>query len=343
MGNERKQRIPAAETRVPTSYVRHIAESLVSQGYALGSLLAGTGLRESLFQHPDREISFEQQLQVYENAARMHRDPAFGLGLGSTLRPGDHGVLGYAVYSSADLAQALRIVERFQHLVGPLLSVSMDAAGDHFAVELQSAAPLGAAERLARDEYLALIGVGLLGISEPPTQPIEVSLEYEVEDLATYEAFFDCPVRTVKGEPTALWVRYRDLKRPLNMADPDLAAICEARCDELLKRLGGSEASIEAVRRAIVTEPRQCRSMGLTAERLHMSERTLRRKLSEHGTSFRTIRDEVFADLATKYLVETTLPIDEIADLLGYQDPPNFYRAFRRWTGRSPTDVRQKG
>lgn len=77
------------------------------------------------------------------------------------------------------------------------------------------------------------------------------------------------------------------------------------------------------------------------AEYLHMSDRTLKRQLAAEGTSFSTLVDEVRYRHATSLLSRTDYSLEQIADELGYSDVANFSRAFKRWSGRSPSNWRK--
>ena len=83
------------------------------------------------------------------------------------------------------------------------------------------------------------------------------------------------------------------------------------------------------------------KSVGLVAERLGMSERTLRRKLEQEGTSFRELIDELRAHAAIKYVRDTDLTIEDVAYALGFIDAAAFRRAFRRWTKSAPHEYRR--
>ena len=73
-----------------------------------------------------------------------------------------------------------------------------------------------------------------------------------------------------------------------------------------------------------------------------MTARTLQRRLAEEDTSFARLGDEVRRAFAEKYLAEDRLPIAEVAYLTGFGDPSNFHRAFRRWTGLTPREFRER-
>jgi AraC-like DNA-binding protein len=82
-------------------------------------------------------------------------------------------------------------------------------------------------------------------------------------------------------------------------------------------------------------------SLESLAERLHMTPRTLRRRLAERGTTYRRLVEEVRRDLACALLHDPELPIQTVAVRLGYEDPASFTTAFRRWVGSSPAQYRR--
>ncbi|MFO0658260.1 MAG: helix-turn-helix transcriptional regulator [Polyangiaceae bacterium] len=77
------------------------------------------------------------------------------------------------------------------------------------------------------------------------------------------------------------------------------------------------------------------------AKRLKMSERSLQRKLASEGVSFDALLDEIRRDLALRYLSDRNIAIAEVAFLLGYSEPSPFHRAFKRWTGTTPSEARR--
>jgi AraC-like DNA-binding protein len=88
--------------------------------------------------------------------------------------------------------------------------------------------------------------------------------------------------------------------------------------------------------------PRGTPALAAVSRRLGIGERTLQRRLKERGTSLRGLVDEVRRELAVRHLESDRLAIGEIAYLLGYADPPAFAHAFKRWTGRSPSEARRR-
>src|SRR5262249_51637173 len=132
------------------------------------------------------------------------------------------------------------------------------------------------------------------------------------------------------------------LEIPLLRADAALQAILEAQVMAVIEKLPRGEATTDAVRRYLAGglgdgQP----TLEQIAPRLHMSPRTLHRRLEEEGTSFRQVLSEVRRELAARHLSEGRLAIGEIAFLLGFSEPSAFHRAFKRWTGHAPLAWRE--
>jgi len=110
----------------------------------------------------------------------------------------------------------------------------------------------------------------------------------------------------------------------------------------MLQKLPKGEADTDAVRRCLAGD--LCNgqpTLQQIAPRLHMSPRTLHRRLDDEGTSFRHVLTEVRRELAARHLTERRLGVSEIAFLLGFSEPSAFHRAFKRWTGHAPLAFRE--
>jgi len=130
-----------------------------------------------------------------------------------------------------------------------------------------------------------------------------------------------------------------DLSLPIPTADQTVADLCERIATQIAEQQGGS-VSIR-VRQALMKhlskgDPRR----ETMASILCMSERTLQRRLTEEGTSFAELVDEVRREMAQRYFRHSQFSPTEITFALGFSDPSNFYRACKRWFGRSPSTMR---
>jgi AraC-like DNA-binding protein len=132
------------------------------------------------------------------------------------------------------------------------------------------------------------------------------------------------------------------LDAPLATAEPRLHALLVDQADRMLALPRHADDVRGRVQRAIASElsegdPSICR----IAEKLHMSPRTLERRLEREGTTFSAVQDALRRDLALRYVENASLELTEVAFLLGFSQTTGFHRAFKRWTGQTPLEHRR--
>jgi AraC-like DNA-binding protein len=173
-----------------------------------------------------------------------------------------------------------------------------------------------------------------------PLQGVELGFAYpEPAYGARYAEVFGCPLAF--DQPyhfISLPTEY--LARPMALANPATVQMCEQQCEALLATLDVQEGLLTRIRRLLLARPGEFPDLDSAARELHTSGRSLRRHLSSLGTTYQQVLDDVRKRLALQYLTTTHLPLYEIALLLGFNDQSNFRRAFRKWTGKLPTDYR---
>jgi AraC-like DNA-binding protein len=133
--------------------------------------------------------------------------------------------------------------------------------------------------------------------------------------------------------------------RPVLTADPLLSRVVVRHAEALLAERPAAETTAGTVRRMLTRllgdDEAGCSLTAVSAS-LHMSERSLQRRLADEGVSFDALLDELRRELALRYLADEKVAIAEIAYLLGYSEPSAFHRAFKRWTGTTPAEARQQ-
>jgi AraC-like DNA-binding protein len=155
-------------------------------------------------------------------------------------------------------------------------------------------------------------------------------------DIQPYRDWFGCPVLFDQPQTS---VRFPQALLTLPMRQPDtvLLSILERQADDLLAQLPPSGDFEQAVRRCIARLVREGQpELDRVANELHVSARTLHRRLAVDGINFRALRESIRQHLAEDYLAEPSLQLAEIAQLLGYSEQSAFTRAFRRWSGQTP-------
>jgi AraC-like DNA-binding protein len=156
-----------------------------------------------------------------------------------------------------------------------------------------------------------------------------------------YERLFDCPI-LFDAEAIEIHLSSESLDVPLEMSDAEMARICEERCEMILARLGVAGGFVDRVRAELLSGPRRFPDLDTVARAMAVSPRTLCRRLNEEGASFRQVLDDVRKSLALDYVESSDLPLQQIAALLGYEEPANFHRAFRKWVGVTPGRYRRR-
>jgi AraC-like DNA-binding protein len=178
-----------------------------------------------------------------------------------------------------------------------------------------------------------------------PQEPIALEVTFQhppapESALSELKELLACPVR-FNAEATRLTLRGSILDCPLRAPNPGLFDYLGRHAAELQRRVQSAATVSARVRELVAAHVREGEpAQASVARRLGMSERTLQRRLNDEGVAFATLVEEVRAELARLYLGDPKLAVFEVAFLLGYSEPSAFNRAFRRWTGMSPSQFR---
>jgi AraC-like DNA-binding protein len=173
--------------------------------------------------------------------------------------------------------------------------------------------------------------------------PLEVAVERERPSGAPrFEEWFRAPIVWSAPQPSLL-CRREDLTRPLVTTNPDMVLASEKLVTDYLARLDRDDVVARVKRELLGFFPAGVPAQSAVARTLGLSARTLHRRLADAGTSFVDLLDETRRELATGYIQRTDYAVGEVAYLLGFAETSSFNRAFRRWTGKSPSEFRRTG
>ena len=282
---------------------------------------------------------------VLRLAIPLIRDPAFGLQAARCWHPSELGVLGYAWLSSSTLRTGLERAVRYSRLVGERGAIEIEDIRQGLKVRFWARRGNPAAVPVAAvfvDIVMALL-LDLCRMNAGASlRPVAATLRRKKPDPAdAYERFFGCPVQ-FGVEENAFVLATRDADRQLPSANRQLAAVFDRMLIEELARL--DKADVVSRCRAAVLEHLSS-GEGTeedTAKELYMSPRTLQRKLAEANTTYVQLVDDTRKDLALRYIEDPRRSVTDITFSLGFSQPSAFTRAFKRWTGLSPSDYRTK-
>lgn len=318
-------------------YARRVLDAARAQGVAIEPLCEVVRLPVPPYPDPDRRISVDQFVRLWGAVMEIVHDDAFPLRVAQATGVAELGILGLACKTCATVKDAIDRARRFLPLVTDAARWEVVRTRDGVDLVLKRGASLRPDLRyidefvLAEFMWAARIMTGIdwapraVHFAHPaPANPVEI------------HAFFGVPVQF--ASPTSkLVIGHKVLELPLVKADHELSTFLERHAEALLDKVVAEEPLLDAVRRTIARLLGEKETtIEAVATALATSERTLRRRLEDAGTSFRELLDEVRCEWAKRELVERRRSRDEIAERLGFSDPSAFHRAFRRWTGKTP-------
>ena len=299
--------------------------------------LAAAGLPASAFDLPENTIPYAAFGRFMHGGAQLTGLEHFGLLVGEAWDLQSLGLLGQLVRHAATVRDALHLGTVYHHLnsQGGVLFLREHGAVTEWGYAIYHRGVIGA--RQIYDGVLATLTNHMRELCGPAWVPGEVLLAHSPPaDASPYRRLFRCPVR-FNSELNALRFPSEWLARPVPGADTD-----ERRRLEALANAQAQPELVEKLRRSLrVLLLSRVDSGDAVAERLAMHRRTLNRRLSALGTSFREVLEDVRFEAARQLLESTELPLDDIADALGYAGVSPFTRAFRRRTDVAPGQWRR--
>jgi AraC-like DNA-binding protein len=267
-------------------------------------------------------------------------DPTLGLEMGRSLCFGSGGVFDYAVRSAPTVRESLAVAARFSSLIAAPFLVSLESRGRQSFIRLDDEIPWAKATAdFALSAWYRTHAADELPRAAHP----EVWIPYAMPaNTAAHERAF--PGATLKFDAPFLGFafdrHYEDA--PMPVADPELHTLLCARADALLSQLSQAQPMTLAVRRMIGQEIREGKMPTVegVARKVHMSHRSVSRRLEREGTSFARELDTSRRELALALGRQPGLSIQDVSYRLGFSHSESFFRAFKRWTGGTPVSFR---
>lgn len=331
---------------VPVSYPRLLLSIVQRRGIQPAALLSAAGIAPQALERPDGQVFASEYAALVAQALTLSADPCLGCEMGLNMPPTMHGFLGYALLSAGTLGEALDLGVKYAPLASRFVDVRAEHSAAGVVLTFEALLPLGFAHQFGVESTMTgwlhtaeqLVGMTGLGIEAETS----AELRFTWPRPAAFARYAQrLPKAIFKQAANQIVIDAATLHRPLALAHPLAARQAQARCDSELAELLASDGYFAArVAESLSLSVAGYPGMEEIAARLRMSSRTLMRKLDKLGVSFRLLMDERRRLDAQALLADPTLAIDTIAVRLGYANPANFTRAFRRWTGMTPSGFR---
>jgi len=323
---------------VPVTYVHLLYEYLEQQGLDPLSVLgtpkpsAGAGVATGSLGRYD----VNRWRLLLQAASDRLGDPLLGLHLGRSVTPRHFGILGYVFLSCGSLGAALQRFDQYQRLIYDVnpVTITINAQEVIFEWGVDQGYPGALVDECAITTLVQF----MRNLVQDPLNPRSITFVNPApRDLQAYLDYFGCGVQFSQAT-TRIVIAAADLQRGLRTPDSALLDMLSRQADTLLTELEPGDTLMQQLHNCLTQqlllhcEP----SLEQAASAMHLSARTLHRRLAERGLQFRAVLDTLRCQLARQYLRDQRLQLTEIAALLGYSEQSAFTRAFRRWTGLTP-------
>ncbi|HMI85850.1 MAG TPA: AraC family transcriptional regulator [Polyangiaceae bacterium] len=330
------------EHTLPGVHLLHLVELVARWQVTPAELLTGSNVTEASLSDPATRLSLRTFERLIERARTLTGEPGLGFHLGLSMRISAHGHLGFAAMTATTLRGALEIATRFAPTRSTAVDLRLEVDGDRALVVVEEKGAFGS----ARDVIITSLIVGIWQIGNALTgQSLRggVDLAFpEPSYFARFASLAPGPVRFDQPRHQLIFDK-SILELPLVLSDPAAQSLAREQCERELEAIGPRAAVVAGVRAGLARDEGGFHALPRIAKQMHMSVRTLKRKLEADGTSYSELLDEQRRGKAMLLLRRDDLAIEEIADRLGYSDAANFTRAFRRWTGTTPKAFRASG
>jgi len=312
-----------------------LPRKLEDLGISPDKVLRQAGLPTGLFKLERILVSTEEFFALYRGIAEASNDPALGLKLGSEERVERYDPIKLAALSARSFRDAIERSARYKQLTCPE-KIRLFERGNECAIKFVWLLAHEQEPPLLVDVCFAwILTLGQRGTGRP-LRPKRVEFQRTLACREMYEAHFHCPVK-FKTTQNALIFSKSDMDLSFVTYNADLLATVAPQLEaELGEQLAQKTFSEQA--KAILKQLLAGQRPGIQdlARELHLSTRTLQRRLTEQGITFQRLLDEARHELARHYLLHSSRELNETAYLLGYEDANSFFRAFHHWEGTSP-------
>jgi AraC-like DNA-binding protein len=314
---------------------------LEEAGVSVPAVLRKAKLPQDFFEKIRILATTEELFALWGAIGEVSRNPSIGLLLGTESNIARFHPMGIAALSTKSFGAAIQHMARYKKLCAPE-EIRYETDGDDWAIQFRWTLGMDAEPAVLVEHCFAwVLTIARHGTGKRIT-PLRLELVQPRAHIKALERHFGCPV-VCGATRNAIVFRASDAACPFVTQNAELLEMLAPQFDQELKdREPGEERFIELVRGAIQQRLTGHRpNVDDVARDLHMSSRTLQRRLQDSGSSYQRVLDEARHHMARYYLSNSVLELAEAAYLLGYEDANSFARAFRSWEGMPPKHWRE--
>ena len=317
-----------------------------SAGVDIQPCLVQAGIDDVLLQDSNQRIPATALQALLACLIPQMGDACFGLHTSAFIQPASYSVLGYIAMNCATVGEALACIPLYEKIVGDMGVTSIQGDGDNVRVEWRCQFSNPVVRRHVIENVLASWTRYTRWMSGKDNEnPQQVWFEHaappEPALLAEYQQIFHAPVH-FQQSCSALIVSRHQLAEPIRQADAQLLQTLLQHATSVLATIDQHESVAVRVKNLLRLQINETLPRKETiASQLNLTARTLQRRLSEEGTGFLEVLNELRQEMAEYYLAQGSLSLDEIGIRLGFAEPRSFHRSFKQWTGLTPGKYRE--
>ncbi len=315
-----------------------------TQGYKRCDILKNTEIAAARLNDPNGTVSNNEELTFYQNLIDISHDPHICLQAGLNLNIGAYGLWGLALLSSPTIGKAIEFGIQYIAFTYTYNNVIFFNDDSRAGLKISSGQELGSLQKpmVERDFSAIYMIFKALLQTDTPLNSIRVTWnESNQKESALYQKLLQCPVTFGCTENEILF-EHALIHHELPQKNPLTMKMCQQHLDRRLPEIKTTDNTFSKVNQYFLRTHAFKVNIDDCANELNISTRHLSRLLSNDGHSFKGLTDQFKQTLAKRYLTQTNMRLEEIAERIGYSDAASFSHAFKRWTGNSPRQFRIK-
>lgn len=321
-------------------YLAYIDDYLRQLGEDTTPLFRSVNIDPASIQQGQR-VSVDTLADVFGKVFRQKRQQGFFLALGTRIPMMAHGNLGSAFLACRNVRTLLQVFQRYACIVLPSVLVNIEETDTTAELDVQISSQHPDFNASLCEALIATIIHNLSLLTGKQIKPLQVSVAHRPPSyVKRYRQYMFCEV-SFNAPSNRIVFAKSVLDLPIITANEFNQRRMLQQCDDELKRIQEHLQLHERIREIVSLHLEKSPSIGFVAEKLHISERTLRRRLKDEGVNFRELLKSIRHEMALYYLAQTEVRIEKIASQLGYGETACFRHAFKAQTGQSPREWRE--
>jgi AraC-like DNA-binding protein len=340
---EKQTIIGGGNESVSAEYFIALQEFAWERGMSPQAFMQDTGLPMSILIQPQAQISGIAMERAATNVMQHFNDPLIAIEYGMRLSINSHGALGLASQSSENLFAVVELMRNFiQIRSSRIQEVDFCVEGDRAYFTLISDEDKRPSFQFFITSLIMTCETSLRAVTNTQNTFLASEVNFSFDGPSEFPEHFLPPGMSITYNESfnRFSVPVSVMEQPLSRYNPELVTMAKALCEEELEKLGGNDNIITIVRSILRRESGKLPTLEMVAEQLHMSTRTVKRKLSDARTSYQQIKDSERLRKAIHLLEFTDNTIEHVAEQLGYSDASSFNKAFKAWTEVTPAEYR---